>query len=56
MPGPAAGVRPAALQAAQGLERCFNPLKQCCSVATRYDKTVTSYQATVTIAALLQWS
>jgi transposase len=37
------------------VERCFNRLKQCRSVATRYDKTTTSYQATVTIAALLQW-
>lgn len=37
------------------VERCFNRLKQCRSVATRYDKTATSYQATVTIAALLQW-
>jgi transposase len=37
------------------VERCFNQLKQCRSVATRYDKTRTSYQATVTIAALLQW-
>ena len=37
------------------IERCFNRLKQCRSVATRYDKTATSYQATVTIAALLQW-
>ncbi|WP_435870566.1 transposase [Micromonospora musae] len=37
------------------VERCFNRLKQCRSVATCYDKTATSYQATVTIAALLQW-
>lgn len=37
------------------VERCFNRLKQCRSVATRYDKTATSFQATVTIAALLQW-
>jgi transposase len=37
------------------VERCFNRLKQCRSVATRYDKTVTSFRATVTIAALLQW-
>jgi transposase len=37
------------------VERCFNRLKQCRSVATRYDKTASSYQATVTIAALLQW-
>jgi transposase len=37
------------------VERCFNQLKQCRSVATRYDKTSTSFHATVTIAALLQW-
>lgn len=37
------------------VERCFNRLKQARSVATRYDKTATSYKATVTIAALLQW-
>ncbi|WP_018908170.1 IS5/IS1182 family transposase, partial [Salinispora arenicola] len=37
------------------VERCFNRLKQCRSLATRYDKTATSYRATVTIAALLQW-
>ncbi len=37
------------------VERCFNRLKQCRSLATRYDKTHTSFQATVTIAALLQW-
>jgi transposase len=37
------------------VERCFNRLKQARSVASRYDKTATSYQATVTIAALLQW-
>ena len=37
------------------VERCFNRLKQSRSIATRYDKTSTSFQATVTIAALLQW-
>jgi transposase len=37
------------------VERCFNSLKQCRSVATRYDKTLVSFTATVTIAALLQW-
>ncbi len=37
------------------VERCFNRLKQCRSLATRYDKTHTSFQATVTTAALLQW-
>lgn len=37
------------------VERCFNRLKHNRSIATRYDKTAISYQATVTIAALLQW-
>jgi transposase len=37
------------------VERCVNKLKQSRSVATRYDKTAVSFQATVTIAALLQW-
>jgi transposase len=37
------------------VERCFNRIKQCRSVATCYDKTSSSFQATVTIAALLQW-
>lgn len=37
------------------VERCFNHLKHSRGLATRYDKTRTSYQATVTIAALLQW-
>lgn len=37
------------------VERCFNRLKQRRSVATRYNKTSTSFHATVTIAALLQW-
>jgi transposase len=37
------------------VERCFNRLKQCRSLATRYDKTSSSFHATVTIAALLQW-
>ncbi|WP_433077764.1 hypothetical protein ACQP1P_35415 [Dactylosporangium sp. CA-052675] len=29
--------------------------KECQSAATRYDKTTTSFWATITIAALLQW-
>ncbi|KWX05880.1 transposase [Carbonactinospora thermoautotrophica] len=37
------------------IERCFNRLKQFRAVATRYDKTATSYQATVTLACLLLW-
>lgn len=37
------------------VERCFNRLKQWRGIATRYDKTATSYQAAVTIASLLMW-
>jgi transposase len=37
------------------VERCFNQLKQCRGLATRYDKTATSYTAVVTIACLLLW-
>ncbi|MEV4111617.1 hypothetical protein [Nonomuraea sp. NPDC049695] len=35
------------------VERCFNLLKQFRGLATRYDKTATSYTAAVTIASLL---
>ncbi|MFJ1969227.1 IS5 family transposase [Streptomyces sp. NPDC087903] len=38
------------------VERCFNRLKQWRGIATRYDKTVESYQAAVTIASLLMWA
>ena len=37
------------------VERCIGQFKQSRSVATRYDKTESSYKATVTVAALLQW-
>jgi transposase len=37
------------------VERCFNRLKQCRGLATRYDKTASSYTAVVTIASLLLW-
>lgn len=37
------------------VECCFNQLKQCRGLATRYDKTATSYTATITIASLLMW-
>ncbi len=37
------------------VERCFQKLKQWRGLATRYDKTRESYQATVTIASLLLW-
>ncbi|GHD86823.1 hypothetical protein GCM10010508_16160 [Streptomyces naganishii JCM 4654] len=38
------------------VERCFNKLKQWRGIATRYDKTTESYQAAVTLAALLMWT
>nr|WP_078893804.1 transposase [Streptomyces sp. NRRL S-1022] len=38
------------------VERCFNKLKQWRGIATRYDKTTESYQAAVTLAALLMWA
>ncbi|WP_407940895.1 IS5 family transposase [Nonomuraea antri] len=37
------------------VERCFNRLKQFRGLATRYDKTASSYTAVVTIACILQW-
>lgn len=37
------------------VERCFNQLKQSRALATRYDKTATSYTAVITIAAILLW-
>lgn len=37
------------------IERCFNRLKQHRGVATRYDKTATSFKATVTLASILLW-
>ncbi len=38
------------------VERCFNRLKQWRGIATRYDKTAESYQAAITLAALLMWA
>nr|WP_240810990.1 IS5 family transposase [Streptomyces tendae] len=38
------------------VEQCFNRLKQWRGIATRYDKTAESYQAAVTLAALLMWA
>lgn len=37
------------------VERCFARLKQHRGIATRYDKTVTSFKATVTLASILLW-
>ncbi|MFF8848075.1 transposase, partial [Streptomyces sp. NPDC015127] len=38
------------------VERCFNRLKAFRGIATRYEKTATSYEAAVTLAALLLWA
>ncbi|KMS84656.1 transposase [Streptomyces regensis] len=35
------------------VERCFNRLKHFQGVATRYDKTVTSYEAAISLASFL---
>lgn len=37
------------------VERCFNQLKQFRGIATRYDKTTSSYTAALTITSLLLW-
>ncbi|MFE9590141.1 transposase [Streptomyces microflavus] len=37
------------------VDRCFNALKQYRAIATRYDKTRESYEATLIIASLLMW-
>ncbi|MGI5484402.1 transposase [Streptomyces lavendofoliae] len=37
------------------VERCFSRLKQWRGLATRYDRTRESCQATVTIASILLW-
>jgi transposase len=38
------------------VERCFNRLKGFRGIATRYEKTATSYEAAVTLASLLLWA
>ncbi|MEW2426069.1 IS5 family transposase, partial [Streptomyces nigra] len=38
------------------VERCFNQLKGFRGIATRYDKTATSYEAAVNLASLLLWT
>jgi transposase len=38
------------------VERCFNRLKAFRGIATRYEKTATSYEAAVTLASLLLWA
>lgn len=37
------------------IERCWSRLKERRAIATRYDKTATSYAAGVAIAASLDW-
>ena len=37
------------------VERCFHRLKQYRAIATRYDKTATSYQGMIDLATLLMW-
>lgn len=38
------------------IERCFNRLKGFRGIATRYEKTATSYEAAVTHASFLLWA
>lgn len=38
------------------IERCFNRLKGFPGIATRYEKTATSYEAAVTLASCLLWA
>ncbi|GAA1294491.1 hypothetical protein GCM10009634_48640 [Saccharothrix xinjiangensis] len=37
------------------VERCFNRLKQFRAIATRFDKTATSYRGMIDLATLLIW-
>ena len=38
------------------IERCFNRLKGFRGIATRYEKTATSYEAAVTLVSFLLWA
>ncbi|WP_425588117.1 transposase [Streptomyces prasinosporus] len=38
------------------IERCFNRLKGFRGIATRYDKTATSYEAAVSLTSFLLWA
>ncbi|MET9425747.1 IS5 family transposase [Streptomyces sp. NPDC006540] len=38
------------------VERCFNQIKGFRGIATRYEKTATSYEAAVTLASILLWA
>ncbi|QIP84200.1 transposase [Streptomyces sp. Tu 2975] len=42
--------------AATPSKRCFNQLKGFRGIATRYEKTATSYEAAVTLASLPLWA
>jgi transposase len=57
--GPAGGRPPAfdptAYRRRNVVERCFQRLKQHRAIATRYDKTATSYQGMIDLATLLMW-
>lgn len=37
------------------VERCFNRLKQCRRIATRYEKKAENYLAMLTVASILLW-
>ncbi len=37
------------------VERCFNRLKQFRAIATRFDKTATSYRGLIDLATVLLW-
>jgi len=38
------------------IERCFDRLKGFRGIATRYERTTTSYKAAVTLASFLLWA
>lgn len=46
---------PVAYRRRNVVERCFNRLKQYRAIATRYDKTATSYRGMLDLATLLMW-
>jgi transposase len=47
---------PEHLPATNTVERCFNRRKGSRGIATRYDKTATLYEATVSLASFLLWA
>jgi transposase len=57
--GPAGGrpptFDPIAYRRRNVVERCFQRLKQHRAIATRYDKTATSYKGMIDLATLLMW-